>query len=123
MKGRTTKRQRTAFGVRLSTIRRECGLTQAALASLLKVDRSLIRYYEMDAKNPKMEFVGRCAAALGVPVEVLWGNLAKRTLAARGPADALNRFYWSLRKLPPERLQFVLRLFSRQLAELRKERR
>ena len=123
MKGRTTKRQRPAFGVRLCTVRRECGLTQAALAARLGVNRSLIRYYERDSKNPKIEIVGRCAAALGVPIEVLWGNLANRKLDTRGPSESLNRFYWSLRKLPLSKLQFVLRLFSRQLAELRKERR
>ena len=109
--------------MRLCSVRRECGLTQEALAARLGVDRSLVRYYERDSENPKMEFVGKCAAALGVPIEVLWGNLANRKLDTHGPADALNRFYWSLRKLPAAKLQFVLRLFSRQLAELRKEQR
>lgn len=120
MKGRTTSRKRPRFGARLAALRHERQLTQRALAAKLGVDRSLIRYYERDACDPKLGFLRTCAAALGVPFEVLAGHTKER---GRNGSAELDRFVAKLRQLKPATREVVLRMFSPQLAAaLKKDR-
>lgn len=120
MRGRTTSRKRPAFGARLAAVRNERGVTQNTLARKLKVNRSLIRYYERDTRDPKVSFVIRCADALEVPVEVLIG----KTGTDKHHLDpAIARFARLLMTLDAKSRGFGLRLFSRQLTELRRQGR
>lgn len=81
------------------------------------IERSLVRYYERDAKNPKIETVRRFARVLDVPLENLLGG-KPRPLSEGGPAGFLGRLVRNIEKLEPKKRRFVVRLFSKQLAEL-----
>lgn len=117
--GRPTTRTRPPFGARLEKARTRRGLTQLALARLLGVNRSLVRYYERDARDPKIDFVRRCAAVLKTPLSRLLGA---EPVPRSAEADGLDRFIRKLRKLDAGGQEFALRLFERQLPEIASER-
>lgn len=120
MRGRTTSRIRPAFGMALATARAQHGMTQADLARKLGVDRTLIRYYEREAKNPKIEIVQKCAAALEMPMA---GLLAGGGPAISGRISLLERFVQRLQKLDPVRRNFAVKIFSSQLPLIAQRRR
>jgi transcriptional regulator with XRE-family HTH domain len=119
MRGRPTTRKRTAFGARLVAARTSRGLTQKAVATKMGIERSLVRYYERDAKNPKIESIRRFSNALDVPLEDLLGG-KHRPLSKGGPTGELGRLVKSIEKLEPKKRRFVVRLFSSQLPELKR---
>lgn len=114
MRGRPTNRRRPDFGARLARIRAEQGITQLGLARKLRVNRSLIRYYERDTDDPKLSFVVRCAKALDIPPEALIGTVigSRSTLEPK-----LAHFIKRLTALDARRRALAVRLFSRQLVE------
>jgi transcriptional regulator with XRE-family HTH domain len=83
------------------------------------IERSLVRYYERDAKNPKIESIRRFSNALDVPLEDLLGG-KHRPLSKGGPTGELGRLVKSIEKLEPKKRRFVVRLFSSQLPELKR---
>lgn len=118
MRGRPTQRRRPDFGARLAKIRAEHGITQLGLARKLRVNRSLIRYYERDTDDPKLSFVLRCSRALGVPPELLIGPaITGRSTLEPEVAHLVKR----LTALDPRRRALAVRLFSRQLIELNRK--
>jgi transcriptional regulator with XRE-family HTH domain len=117
MSGRPTNRRRPAFGTRMAAIRHERGISQQSLAKKLNVNRSLIRYYERDTLDPKMSVVLRCAKALKVPIEILIG---RNCAAAQRMDPSVSRLVQALMTMDPKRRGFALRLFSRQLTEIKR---
>lgn len=95
-------------------------MTQLELAGSLGVDRSLIRYYERDAEDAKLEFARRCAQALGIPVEQLLSSAAVRQSPE---ARQLDRLVRQIRKLGRRDQKMVVQMFSRQISDLVRERR
>jgi transcriptional regulator with XRE-family HTH domain len=83
------------------------------------IERSLVRYYERDAKNPKLESVRRFAQVLDVPLETLLGG-QPRSISKGGPAGDLGRLVKGIEKLEPKKRRFVVRLFLSQLPELKR---
>lgn len=71
---------RIAFGQRMATLRRACGLTQEQLAELIEKDRVYVGYLEQGRRSPSYETVYSLAAALNVPMIELFdfdGRLRK----------------------------------------------
>jgi len=69
-KGRPTFEQRAhrrAFGDRVSSLRRDLGLTQEDLAERSEVHRSYLAGLESGARNPSLDVIVRIARALRVP--------------------------------------------------------
>ena len=116
MRGRPTSRKRPDFGARLAALRSSLGLTQKALARKLRIKPGLLRYYERDSSDPKVSFVIRCAEALGVSASWLCGGV----LPDEAGEPAITAFNIKLASLQPKQRALALRLFTRQLAELKK---
>lgn len=55
------------FGDKLKHIRKERGLTQEAMADLLKTSKQVLSRYENGKRTPKITVAQQYAAVLGVP--------------------------------------------------------
>lgn len=61
------------FGQRLSTLRKDRGLTQSQLAKLSEISPRMIAYYELHAKNIPAHAVIALAKSLNCPADELLG--------------------------------------------------
>lgn len=61
------------FSKRLKEIRETAGLTQAQLASELKVSRGAISYYEKGERTPDIEFLDSLAMYFDLPLDFVMG--------------------------------------------------
>lgn len=71
-------------------MRKENGLTQQDLAKKAGVSQQLIGHYENGFRAPKLEKAILLAKALGVPVEVINGQLEKKKSAETMPRKHRN---------------------------------
>ena len=62
-----------SFGEKLRDLRKQKGLTQAQLASLIGVKNSVISFYELSERVPSPEVIIKLAAALHVSSDYLLG--------------------------------------------------
>lgn len=62
-------------GVRVLALRKACGLTQEGLGQRAGFSSQLIGFVEKGEINTPIETLGRIAAALGVPLQVLVGDV------------------------------------------------
>jgi transcriptional regulator with XRE-family HTH domain len=118
MRGRPTSRRRPAFGSRLAAMRNQRGLTQDALARQLRINRTLLRYYERETSDPRISVLLECAKALAVPASLLLENGSDFS----EPMDpAVRRFADQLMSLNSKQRMLALRLFAGQISELRRQ--
>ena len=119
MAGRPPTKEAPLFGKRLALLRKEKGYSQEKLAAMLGTTRPNIAYYERSAKNPTLDFIQRCADALGVTVADLIGDSEAATAAARkrGPKSALERSYEQLSNLPRSKQQEILKVVDALVAQ------
>lgn len=83
-----------SVGERIAALRRERGLSQAALAAATGVSRSAVAQWETDRSGQVRGNLSRIAAALDVSVEVLLhGAAARGGEALTGDELALLRLY------------------------------
>ncbi len=106
MAGRPPLTAAPPFGQRMAAARKRRGLSQAELAGLLGIARSMIDYYERRATNPTLDFIERTAAALKVSTAELVGREMPRKRP--GPSPKLQRQLEEIQKLPKARQKFVL---------------
>ncbi len=71
------------FGETLRYHRRRCGYSQARLAALLCVDRSLISHYERDQSLPGIRCTLQMARLFGVRMEAFFAGEAALRAARR----------------------------------------
>lgn len=71
MRWQTTELLTMAFPQRLSTLRKERGFTQQALADAIEIHVSQIRRYENNQTQPTLDVIRKLAVALGVSADVL----------------------------------------------------
>ncbi len=117
MRGRTTTKNRPAFGERLAVARQAAGLSQEALAKKLGVDRAVVRHCERRVTDPKVGFVLKCCAALNVS----FGELIDGASPARRDRDpALERFMTRLLSLDKASRNLGLRISAAAISELRR---
>jgi transcriptional regulator with XRE-family HTH domain len=62
------------FGKKITQLRSERGVTQAAFSEVLGVSRALIHAYESGKRNPSYEKLMEIALLFGVSMDWLFGN-------------------------------------------------
>lgn len=107
-RGRPTSRHRAAFGARLWAARERQGMTQQQLADALGVRANLVRYYERNVANPKIEVARKCAAALGVSLDELLGKAQPKLKP--GPPGIVDQLMAELQGLHAERRRLAARV-------------
>jgi len=65
------RRRRLPLGPRIRKLREERGLSQAALAAVLQIDRTYVAGVELGNRNPTLRSVARIAQALNISVTAL----------------------------------------------------
>ncbi len=65
----------TSFGNRLSSIRKQKGITQERLADLVEVHRTYIGFIEQGKRNPSISNINKITKALGISLEVFFKDL------------------------------------------------
>ena len=71
----TTSTPSESFGQRLRRLRKKAGLTQEELAEIAQFDRKTIQRWELDKRQPSIEYVKKLAEVLHVPIsELLEGS-------------------------------------------------
>jgi transcriptional regulator with XRE-family HTH domain len=60
------------FGNRIRELRREQGVSQERLAELAGLDRTYVGGIERGERNPSLKNIAKIAAALRVPIKVLF---------------------------------------------------
>ncbi|MBO8138365.1 MAG: helix-turn-helix domain-containing protein [Desulfotomaculum sp.] len=69
-----------SFGERLAQLRKEKGLSQSRLASLLKLGQSTIAMYERNKREPDTATINKLADFFGVSVDYLLGRSSTREI-------------------------------------------
>lgn len=90
------------FPERLTTLRKQRGLTQQKLADIAGLHVSQIRKYETDATQPSIEAVKKLAVALSVSLDLLVFDQDER-----GPDDDLRLEFESTSRLDADEKQVV----------------
>jgi transcriptional regulator with XRE-family HTH domain len=109
--GRPATKSAPKFGQRLSALRGERGLSQAALAAQLDTTRSAIVHYERAAKNPSAEFVEKVATFFGVGFDDLLGSNG-RSLRKPGPTPQIAQLTERLAQLPRAQQRIVVKMLE-----------
>lgn len=101
-----------AFGENLRKLRKENGLTQQDLAKKAGVSQQLIGHYENGIRAPKLEKAILLAKALGMPVEVINGQLERKKPTESAPHKHRNsrviKMQEIFEQLPPDKQKSVL---------------
>ena len=64
----------SAFSETLARLRRECGMTQAELASRLGISKSAVSMYERGNREPELDLLEAMADLFGVSVNAMLGR-------------------------------------------------
>jgi transcriptional regulator with XRE-family HTH domain len=64
---------RTAFGERVRSLRKAQGISQEQFASICSLDRTYIGGIERGERNISLDNIAKIAAALGIPLNELFG--------------------------------------------------
>ncbi len=100
MIGRPSSRTPSEFGLRLSALREERGLTQTAFADILGMSQQQVCYYERRARSPSIEVVQRIATALKLPVDALLPNGEAQPKGRTGRPSDFEQRWERLKALP-----------------------
>lgn len=94
----------TDFGSRLTSIRKDRGLTQVQLAELIGSNQPAISYYESNDGHPPAPVLAELARALDVSADVLLGIVQERRPAKSksGAVPAEQRRLWKQFQLVQE---------------------
>ena len=113
MVGRPQRKKTPLFGGRLSTLRKERGLTQAQLAGELGLSPKMVDYYERRCTNPSMDFVKEVARFFDVSVAFLVvDNVAELPRKSPPPRSRIEEQMERLRALPKTEQTYILRTVS-----------
>ena len=85
------------FPQRLSTLRRERGLTQPALADRIGIHVSQLRRYEAGTSQPTLDVLRRLATELAISADVLLFDPEERTIP-----DDLRHHLEAINQLDPD---------------------
>ncbi len=90
------------FGLKLKTLRKQAGLTQQQLATQLGITKSVVSFYELQARSPSPEVLAKLAQIFHVSTDYLLGLDARETIDVSGldekDISALRTLVDSLRK-------------------------
>lgn len=90
------------FGLKLKTLRKQAGLTQQQLAAQLGITKSVVSFYELQARSPSPEVLAKLARIFCVSTDYLLGLDARETIDVSDldekDISALRTLVISLRK-------------------------
>jgi transcriptional regulator with XRE-family HTH domain len=112
MAGRPATKTAPRFGQRLAALRKQQGLSQEALAKLLDTTRNNVAYYERKADNPSLEFIERCATALGVTPHDFIGDTPNGRHVKPGPPSKWEQLSRRLAALPRGKQRVVIEMLE-----------
>ena len=75
------------FGVRLKILRKQAGLTQQQLAAQLGITKSVVSFYELQARSPSPEVLAKLAQIFHVSADYLLGLDSRETIDVSGLAE------------------------------------
>lgn len=75
------------FGMRLKTLRKQAGLTQQQLAAQLGITKSVVSFYELQARSPSPEVLAKLAQIFHVSADYLLGLDNRETIDVSGLAE------------------------------------
>jgi len=105
--GRPTDRKRPAFGERLYRLREQAGLTQAQVAEHLGISARAYAFWEREPVSVKPDQIETLAEALGVGVDELLNDHAKKSRRG-GPTGKVRRLFEEVNALPRSRQQRII---------------
>ena len=94
-----------AFKDRLKALRKERGLTQAALSEASGVHHSMIKSYEVGATKPTMDAMKKLAVTLSISADRLLFEPGERA-----PCDEFNYVFEALKSFDPEERTLIERM-------------
>ena len=68
------------FGKQLKELRKKAGLTQQQLASQMNISKSVVSYYELNARTPSPEILRKIAVIFHVSTDYLLGLESSKML-------------------------------------------
>ena len=98
------------LGDRISTLRKERGLTQVQLAELLGYSQQQVLSFEKGRRRVPVSALPSLAGILGVSIEELLG--ADKNSSKRGPTPKLQRQLEMLSRLPRSKQRFVSQMLD-----------
>ena len=114
--GRPSKKKATESGARLAALRKQAGLSQAALAEAIGIPQRTISFYEREGGYVPSTLVPQLAKALGVSLEDLLGIGDGAQRAKRGPKSQLERQLEAIATLPRNQQQKILAVVEAMIA-------
>ena len=75
------------FGLRLKTLRKQAGLTQQQLAAQLGITKSVVSFYELQARSPSPEVLAKLAVIFHVSADYLLGLDNRETIDVSGLSE------------------------------------
>lgn len=72
------------FGLRLKALRKQAGLTQQQLATQLGITKSVVSFYELQARSPSPEVLSKIAQIFHVSADYLLGLDSRDTIDVTG---------------------------------------
>jgi transcriptional regulator with XRE-family HTH domain len=114
--GRPSKKKATESGARLAALRKQAGLSQAALAEAIGIPQRTISFYEREGGYIPSTLVPQLAKALGVSLEDLLGIGDGAQRAKRGPKSQLERQLEAIATLPRNQQQKILAVVEAMIA-------
>jgi len=111
MAGRPSSKQPSEIGARIARFRKEAGLSQVKLASVLGIPQRTLSYYEREADHLPSTLILPLSNALGISVDELVGSNPARCLK-RGPKSKLEQQLEVVKKLPRGDQQFISRFLE-----------
>jgi transcriptional regulator with XRE-family HTH domain len=107
------KEPETAFGKRLFTLRKACGLTQIQLAEALGTTQRVISYYETEAELPPAAAIISLARILHVSTDELLGVRPAKSNGHSSPErQRLWKRFQKMEALPTKDQRAVIRLIN-----------
>jgi transcriptional regulator with XRE-family HTH domain len=100
----------------LAALRKQAGLSQAALAEAVGIPQRTISFYEREAVAIPSTLVPRLAKVLGVSVDELLGINNGSHRAKRGPKSQLERQLEAVASLPRNQQQKILAVVEAMIA-------
>lgn len=72
------------FGMKLKALRKQAGLTQQQLAAQLGITKSVVSFYELQARSPSPEVLTKLAQIFHVSTDYLLGLDTRETIDVSG---------------------------------------
>ena len=116
--GRPSKKKATESGARLAALRKQAGLSQAALAEAIGIPQRII-FYEREASAIPSTLVPALAKVLGVSMEELLGINEGTQRSKRSPRSQLERQLEAVATLSRHQQQKILAVVEALIAHQR----